>query len=152
MSKVQPDLIEQAKELTQDLKTPRQILRQKFIDALRSGKYKQVRRTLRSFVPELTFLAASMIKPTPGLPYSTTYCIQHHVHGFCTIGLAYEIMGKKKWPGSNSEVYTTVAEAYGLKTSEVIKLNDAGFSFEEIAQILETRPWDFWENSSTYQW
>jgi len=148
MSKVQPDLIEQAKELTQDLKTPRQILRQKFIDALKSRKYTQISRTLRATIPEITFLSVSM-KPFPDLPLSIPNV--EYKYGFCAIGLAYELMGKT-WPGTNSEVYMTVAEAYGLKTSEVIKLNDAGFSFEEIAQILETRPWDFWENSSTYQW
>jgi len=154
MSKVQPDLIEQAKE--QQIKdvavhspSSRQALRQKYIEALKSRKYTQISRTLRACIPQLTFMQACMMKPYSNFPIGIP-TIQY-AHGFCAIGLAYELMGKK-WPETNGEVYQTVAEAYGLKTSEVIKLNDGGLTFEEIAQMLETHPWTFWENSSTYQW
>jgi len=156
MSKVQPDLIEQAKDsgtaawkecerLT--IPSSRQALRQKFIDALKSGKYTQVSRTLRASIPQLMFLSVMKHESILSIGIPTI----QYAHAFCAIGLAYELLGKK-WPQSNGEVYMAVAEAYGLKTSEVVKLNDGGFTFEEIAQMLETHPWTFWENSSTYQW
>lgn len=172
MSKVHPELIDEAKEevkqserVTTLLKAARQEaeqrvrlritsrseLRRKFLTALRSGDYEQAIKSLRSLGPKQFRVVAKMpsYKDSIKNPFTpiTTYVEEiEQKHKFCAIGLAYEIMGGD-WSKPGPYIYGMVRHTYGLRINDIIKLNDNGHSFKEIADKLERCPWWYWENS-----
>ncbi len=103
-------------------------IKQKWIDALRSGRYKQSRYALRS--------------------------VGSNDKSYCCLGVLCDIIDPKGWVGSNYQMFyyngeivmnylpQTLMENLEIQTSnmgELVKLNDSNsYNFNEIANYIET--------------
>ncbi len=93
--------------------------RRKFVEALRSGEYKQGSGQL--YIPE------------------------HDC--YCALGVACKVAGFDFEPegiyyidsnGAESPSYTEIGELFGFSPDDIYTKNDGGFSFEEIAKFIES--------------
>jgi len=86
---------------------------------MRSGKYSQCQGGLRE---QKTY--GGFKKPS---------------YAYCGIGLAYQLLvASEDWTVSvDDDIWDIVQEAYGLNTDGLAELNDNGFSFERLANMIE---------------
>jgi len=86
---------------------------------MRSGKYSQCEGELRS-------LKTIHKKGKPSYAY-------------CGIGLAYQLLvASGEWTVScDDDIWNIVQEAYGLNVEDLAEMNDNGFTFEKLADMIE---------------
>jgi len=97
---------------------PQMLLRAKFHEALRSGKYHQTKGSYRNL---------------------TGYYVEDMHTSFCILGLAYHIMDGHDW--NTYRLIEELEEAYGFRNPlTLMSMNDAGCSFSTFIRLIEDHP------------
>lgn len=101
---------------------------QKWVDALRSGEYKQTKNTLKEVTEG---------GETVGYCCLGVYAEVHKLNGYENMGVVFDESGDVINEGPE-EIYDRIRDnVYDYIVNEGIEMNEDGYSFDEIADMIE---------------